>query len=339
MAITKRSAMNAGAEKPKVTASPSPAATPEKKSVWAELSKHVMTGISNMIPFLIMGGLILAMSQLIPYVILGVDPSIGIVDAMNTGKYTGFSLGLLQFANLTADFGGTLFGFAIPMFAAFMANSIGGRLAFPAGFIGGLMATKPTAVLSIVDGKWATSAPVASTFLGAILIALAAGYFVKWLNKVIKVSHNMLAFKTTFLIPILAAVAVMLGMKLDVSTFKDKNGKTLMYAAPSNLSPASDEYKKLIAERVAKIKAANPDKGNTPIPEDLVTGSGSGLDPHISPAAAQYQVERIAKARGISADKVNTIVLQYTNKKLLGVFGEETVNVLQVNLALDGILK
>lgn len=128
-------------------------------------------------------------------------------------------------------------------------------------------------------------------------------------------------------------------MKLDVSTFKDENGKLLMYAAPSNLSPASDEYKKLIAQRVEKIKAANPDEGNTPIPEDLVTGSGSGLDPHISPAAAQYQVERIAKARGISADKVNTIVVQYTNKKLLGVFGEETVNVLQVNLALDGILK
>lgn len=128
-------------------------------------------------------------------------------------------------------------------------------------------------------------------------------------------------------------------MKLDVSTFKDKNGKTLMYASPSNLSPASAEYKKLIADRIAKIKAANPDKGNTPIPEDLVTCSGSGLDPHISPAAAQYQVARIAKARGISADKVNQIVLQYSNKKLLGVFGEDTVNVLQVNLALDGILK
>ena len=128
-------------------------------------------------------------------------------------------------------------------------------------------------------------------------------------------------------------------MKLDVSTFKDKNGKTLMYASPSNLSPASNEYKKLIADRVAKIKAANPDKGSTPIPEDLVTCSGSGLDPHISPAAAQYQVDRIAKARGISADKVNQIVLQYTNKKLLGVFGEDTVNVLQVNLALDEILK
>ena len=128
-------------------------------------------------------------------------------------------------------------------------------------------------------------------------------------------------------------------MKLDTSTFKDANGKTLMYAVPSNLSPASEEYKKLIAERIAKIKAANPDQGNTPIPVDLVTGSGSGLDPHISPAAAQYQIARIAKSRGISADKVTSIVLQYTNKKLLGVFGEESVNVLEVNLALDGILK
>lgn len=128
-------------------------------------------------------------------------------------------------------------------------------------------------------------------------------------------------------------------IKLDVTTFQDEDGKPLMYAVPSNLSPASEEYKKLVAERVAKIKAANPDKEDTPIPEDLVTCSGSGLDPHISPVAAQYQVDRIANARGISADKVKQIVLQYTNKKLLGVFGEETVNVLQVNLALDGILK
>jgi len=128
-------------------------------------------------------------------------------------------------------------------------------------------------------------------------------------------------------------------MKLDVSTFKDANGKTLMYAAPSNLTPASDDYKKLIAERVQKIRAANPDQGNTPIPEDLVTCSASGLDPQISPAAAQYQIGRIAKARGISTDKVNKIVLHYTNNKLLGIFGEDTVNVLEVNLALDGILK
>lgn len=127
-------------------------------------------------------------------------------------------------------------------------------------------------------------------------------------------------------------------MNLDVTTYKDKSGKVLMYAQPSNLSPTSAKYKQLVSERIAKIKAANPENKNVPIPEDLVTCSGSGLDPDISPAAAQYQVERIAKARGISADKVNEIVLKYTNRKLLGIFGEETVNVLKVNLALDGIL-
>lgn len=221
MAITKRSALTSQAENKNAGAAAKPAQkapeVQEKKGLWDTLSRHVMTGISNMIPFLIMGGLILAFSQLIPYVILGVDPSMGIVDAMNSGAYEGFNLSLLKFANLCADFGGTLFGFAIPMFAAFMANSIGGKLAFPAGFIGGLMATKPTAVLSLADGTWTTTAPVASTFLGALIIAIAAGYFVKYLNQKIKVSHNMLAFKSTFLIPMLAAVFVMLGMHLVVT--------------------------------------------------------------------------------------------------------------------------
>ena len=221
MAITKRSALTGQAENKNAGAAAKPAQkapeVQEKKGLWDTLSRHVMTGISNMIPFLIMGGLILAFSQLIPYVILGVDPSMGIVDAMNSGAYEGFNLSLLKFANLCADFGGTLFGFAIPMFAAFMANSIGGKLAFPAGFIGGLMATKPTAVLSLADGPWTTTAPVASTFLGALIIAIAAGYFVKYLNQKIKVSHNMLAFKSTFLIPMLAAVFVMLGMHLVVT--------------------------------------------------------------------------------------------------------------------------
>lgn len=189
----------------------------EKKGIWDILSRHIMTGISNMIPFLIMGGLILAFSQLIPYVILGVDPSMGILDAMNSGAYSGFSIALLQFSQLCLDFGGTLFGFAIPMFAAFMANSIGGKLAFPAGFIGGLMATTPSSVLSLADGVWTASKPVASSFLGALLIAIAAGYFVKWLNKKIQVSHNMLAFKSTFLIPMLAAIGVMLSMQFVVT--------------------------------------------------------------------------------------------------------------------------
>ncbi|MCR1950562.1 potassium-transporting ATPase subunit KdpC [Clostridium sp. DSM 100503] len=127
-------------------------------------------------------------------------------------------------------------------------------------------------------------------------------------------------------------------MNLDTSTFTDENGEVLMYAAPSNLSPASEEYEKLVSERIEKIKASNPDKKDEPIPVDLVTSSGSGLDPHISVAAAEYQVERIAKARNISTDEVEQIIEKYTKGRTLGVFGEETVNVLQVNLALYGKL-
>ena len=128
-------------------------------------------------------------------------------------------------------------------------------------------------------------------------------------------------------------------MNIDVSTYKDKDGKTLMYAVPSNISPASEEYEELVAERVEKLRAANPDMDDTAIPVDLVTCSGSGLDPDISPAAAEYQVARIAKARGIAEQQVRDIVEKCTTGRWLGIFGEETVNVLKVNLMLDGILQ
>lgn len=127
-------------------------------------------------------------------------------------------------------------------------------------------------------------------------------------------------------------------MNIDVSTYKDENGKTLMYASPSNLSPASEEYEALVKERVEKLQAANPDMDETAIPVDLVTCSGSGLDPHVSPAAAEYQVARIAKADNMTEDEVREIIDKCTSGKFLGVFGEKTVNVLKVNLMLDGIL-
>ncbi len=127
-------------------------------------------------------------------------------------------------------------------------------------------------------------------------------------------------------------------MNLDVSTYQDENGNMLMYAAPSNLSPASEEYEALVAERIEKLRAANPDMDETAVPVDLVTCSGSGLDPHISPAAAEYQVERIAKANNMTEDAVREIIDQCTDGRFLGIFGEETVNVLKVNLMLDGIL-
>lgn len=127
-------------------------------------------------------------------------------------------------------------------------------------------------------------------------------------------------------------------MNIDVSTYKDENGKTLMYAAPSNLSPASEEYEALVKERVEKLRAANPDMDEAAIPVDLVTCSGSGLDPHISPAAAGYQAARIAKANHMTEDEVREIIDECTDGRFLGIFGEETVNVLKVNLMLDGIL-
>ena len=127
-------------------------------------------------------------------------------------------------------------------------------------------------------------------------------------------------------------------MNVDISTYKDENGKTLMYAAPSNLSPASDEFEDLVAERVKMIREANPDMNETSIPVDLVTCSGSGLDPHISPAAPEYQVARVAKANDMTEDEVRAIIKQCTDGRFLGIFGEETVNVLKVNLMLDGIL-
>ena len=127
-------------------------------------------------------------------------------------------------------------------------------------------------------------------------------------------------------------------MNIDVSTFIDENGKMLMYSAPSNLSPASEEYAELVRERVEKLRAANPDMDEAAVPVDLVTCSGSGLDPHISPAAAEYQVARIAKANDMSEDSVREIIDKCTSGRFLGVFGEKTVNVLKVNLMLDGIL-
>lgn len=127
-------------------------------------------------------------------------------------------------------------------------------------------------------------------------------------------------------------------MNVDVSTFKGENGESLMYASPSNLSPASEEYESLVKERVEMLRESNPDMDETAVPVDLVTCSGSGLDPHISVAAAEYQADRIAKANNMTKDQVMEIIEKCTDGKFLGILGEETVNVLEVNLTLDGIL-
>lgn len=125
----------------------------------------------------------------------------------------------------------------------------------------------------------------------------------------------------------------------DTSTFTDAAGNPVMYAWASNKTPAGEEMEALVAERVAMIQNANPAMEGVPIPVDLVTVSGSGLDPEISPAAAAYQVPRLAKANGMTEEAVQEVIDTYTTGRFLGIFGEERVNVLKVNLALEGILK
>lgn len=188
-------------------------------SKFTEIQKHLMTGISYMIPVLIMGGLLGAISQLIPYVFLKIDPSVSIVDAMNSGDFTGSSLTMLNLADVLSKFGFTLFGFAIPIFAAFTANSIGGKTALICGFMGGIVANKPIERLVLNNGVFEGVAPAPSGFLGGLLIAFIIGYFIKFLNKKIKVSHNWMAFKTTFLVPLIGILTTMILMLYVITPF------------------------------------------------------------------------------------------------------------------------
>lgn len=105
----------------------------------------------------------------------------------------------------------------------------------------------------------------------------------------------------------------------------------------TNLSPVSEEQEKLVNERISWWHSIDPEN-KADIPIDLVTASGSGVDPNISPAAAEYQVGRIARERGISEDTVRDIIEKYTTVRFLGFWGEPAVNVLKVNLALDDLL-
>src|ERR1700719_4438785 len=126
----------------------------------------------------------------------------------------------------------------------------------------------------------------------------------------------------------------------SATTAPDPNDSTKTVPAPynaansggSNLGPSNKALIDRVQGDVDKLKQENP---SMPVPQDLVTTSASGLDPHISPEAALFQVPRIAKARNLPEDRVRQLVMDNTEGRLLGLLGEPRVNVLQLNLALD----
>ena len=122
------------------------------------------------------------------------------------------------------------------------------------------------------------------------------------------------------------------------STTKDLDSKPLPYnganSGGSNLAPSNPDLLRAVQARIAALRAADPDaKG--PVPVDLVTTSASGLDPHISPAAAAFQVHRVAKLRGLDEAQVRALVARHTEGPQLGILGEPRVNVVALNLDLD----
>ena len=110
------------------------------------------------------------------------------------------------------------------------------------------------------------------------------------------------------------------------------NGYDATSSGGTNFGPTNQKLIDRVNRDVANAQAENPSK---PVPADMVTTSASGLDPDITPASAEFQVPRIAKARGMSADAVRTLVAQHTQGRQWGFFGEPRVNVLELNLSLD----
>lgn len=130
----------------------------------------------------------------------------------------------------------------------------------------------------------------------------------------------------------------MWGRVMYVTALTDGAGERKMYGEPSNFGSESEELKTAVEERIEMLREADPGAARDGIPVELVTCSGSGLDPDISLSAALYQVPRLAEENDRSEAEIKEMIEDCTSRKFLGVFGEDTVNVLKVNLMLEGVL-
>ena len=132
-----------------------------------------------------------------------------------------------------------------------------------------------------------------------------------------------------------------IGQKFTEDRYFNSRPSAVAYNAAgsggSNKGPSNPDYLKDVQARIDTFLVHNPGVDKAAVPSELVTASGSGLDPDLSPAAAKIQVARIAKVRGVSAERLNQLVDEHTNGPLLGLFGPPKVNVLKLNVALDAL--
>lgn len=177
-----------------------------------EIIKHVLTGLSYMVPILVLFSMVRVLEQIIPIVFMRVSSSAEAIELLEKSTNKDYVIGIMSVTYLLQQFREILFQIATPIFAAFTAYSIGGKVALILGFVGGHIANNPIISLVLEDGKINVIELTPSGFLGAMIIALIIGYIVKYLNEKIKVDRKMLSLKVHFIIPVVGLIVCIIIM-------------------------------------------------------------------------------------------------------------------------------
>ncbi|MEG1131197.1 MAG: PTS fructose transporter subunit IIC [Romboutsia sp.] len=177
-----------------------------------EIIKHVLTGLSYMVPILVLFSIVRVFEQIFPIILLGAKNTEEVLDILKQSDNKTYALTIASISYLLSQFRVILFQSATPIFAAFIAHSIGGKIALILGFVGGCIANNPITSLVLVDGDIKVEELTPSGFLGAMIVALIIGYIVRYLNKAIKVERKFLSLKAHLIIPVIGLVSCILLM-------------------------------------------------------------------------------------------------------------------------------